>query len=312
MRRLWNCLDTAVDRIAVLHPAIICCFLFGLSGCLLAHGTFLLRLTVMLLALIWILASFVFRRYRFLSVLRSGAIGLCFGAAVSILLFNGYTAHLESYAGETVEIKGYVRETVYTTNYSGCYILQISEGLPWSRIVVETIDPDWEEGQSVSGRIALRSLEDGKDGAFDERTYYFGRSVVLAGDAIDCTPTGKIWYAPGVVLHKLNAKLSSLFRAHIQGDGLASAVLLGNRDSLSDAAQRDFRRLGILHLLAVSGMHLAVLMVFSERVFISLRIVSVQIGKIYIPFLCTELWMNLSCVKLIFLRKEPLARSKAW
>ncbi len=44
-----------------------------------------------------------------------------------------------------------------------------------------------------------------------------------------------------------------------ENGGFASAILFGERSNLEQTLKRDFRRLGISHLLAISGMHLAIL-----------------------------------------------------
>ncbi|MBQ7921122.1 MAG: ComEC/Rec2 family competence protein [Clostridia bacterium] len=266
-------IHAATELLSAVHSAVLFCLLYCLSGCLLAHGTFLLRLiTAVSGAVLFLLGVLLSQRCKPLAILRPAAIGVCIGAAASLILFNGYVAHMESYSGQTISVKGYIRETVYVTNYSGCYIVQITDGMPGCRVVLDTLDPDLDAGQEIAGEITLRTLQEGENGSFDERSYYLNKSVVLAAEDIGCVLTGENRFNLSVFFGKVNAKLSSLFNAHIQGDGLASAVLLGNRDHLSDSAQRDFRRLGILHLLAVSGTHLSVIMVFSGRLFIYMRI----------------------------------------
>jgi len=254
------------------HPLLAGCLLFCCTGCLLAHGSVSLRLVLLLLSGFLLISVMVLsRKFRFLSVCRTVLTGILTGAAVSLLLFTILIPYLESFAGQNVTITGCIRDTVYTTAYNGCYTVQVSDGMPSCRIVLTTMQPDLEEGQVISGEITLRTLAEADDGSFNERSYYLSRGVLLAAEDISCQPTGEIKHTITGVLRRFNTKLSSLFSAHVNGDGLASAVLLGNRDSLSDAAKRDFRRLGILHLLAVSGTHLSILMLVSEKLLIHLR-----------------------------------------
>ncbi len=268
IRQLLN----PIVSFAAENSLITMCLLFGLAGSILAHCTLAIRLIICITAAVAVIISLAVRQNSLFTAVRSLSAGICIGAVVSIGLFNGYVSHLEGYAGQTVDFRGYIRECVYTTNYSGRYAVQVTDGLPFCRVVLDTMEPDWDIGQVIEGKISLRTLEFGEDGAFDERSYYFAHGIVLAAEDIDCVPAGEVKFSPVVFFNRINSKLSSLFEAHVHGDGLASAVLLGNRDHLSDEAQRDFRRLGILHLLAVSGTHLSVMMVFSERVFINLHI----------------------------------------
>ena len=53
---------------------------------------------------------------------------------------------------------------------------------------------------------------------------------------------------------------------------IISALLLGEREYLPDQLRLDFRRIGISHILALSGMHLAFLSLGIERILLLLRI----------------------------------------
>ncbi len=62
---------------------------------------------------------------------------------------------------------------------------------------------------------------------------------------------------------KVNSRLSARMKVY-GGGALGKAVLLGNRDGLDLDVRRDFARLGISHLLAVSGLHLSLIVVIVE------------------------------------------------
>ena len=62
--------------------------------------------------------------------------------------------------------------------------------------------------------------------------------------------------------------------ALVQGEAgeLISALLLGTRDSLDARTARDFRRVGISHILALSGLHLTILLGIADKVLSWLRV----------------------------------------
>lgn len=66
---------------------------------------------------------------------------------------------------------------------------------------------------------------------------------------------------PSVALHKLNNALCRelLNLCENQSGGLACALLLGNKGFLADTLSRDFERAGASHMLALSGMHVSIL-----------------------------------------------------
>ncbi len=68
-------------------------------------------------------------------------------------------------------------------------------------------------------------------------------------------------------LQSLRAVLAHRIRRACDGEAgeLASAMLLGARDGLSDETLRDFRRAGVSHLLALSGLHLTLLVGMLDR-----------------------------------------------
>lgn len=60
----------------------------------------------------------------------------------------------------------------------------------------------------------------------------------------------------------INEKCSAILRQTVGGEAgnLSSALLLGNKDALSPSVKRDFNRAGASHILALSGMHMTVIM----------------------------------------------------
>lgn len=65
-----------------------------------------------------------------------------------------------------------------------------------------------------------------------------------------------------IYARQINERLSARLMSSLGNTSgrLASALLLGNKDKIPDAVQRDFKRAGISHILALSGMHLSILL----------------------------------------------------
>lgn len=70
------------------------------------------------------------------------------------------------------------------------------------------------------------------------------------------------WFTPAALLHRVRGALAQGIRAGIPDPqaGLAQALLLGIRGNLPDAVKDDFRTAGMSHLLAISGLHVGVVM----------------------------------------------------
>lgn len=110
---------------------------------------------------------------------------------------------------------------------------------------------------------AVFSLPEETAGGFPLRQYRFSEGIFLQGEVREAENfeiTGHS-YGPGARISLFRECIASLSDRRLSSDGsaLLRALLLGDRTTLPDAVRRDFKTLGISHLLAVSGLHLAVL-----------------------------------------------------
>ena len=85
-------------------------------------------------------------------------------------------------------------------------------------------------------------------------------AVLVCADPHDCTVTGET-DSLRLTLRRFNRRLCERLQGAIGGEtgALACAVLLGNRSFLSGETALNFRRVGVSHLLALSGLHLSIL-----------------------------------------------------
>ena len=116
-------------------------------------------------------------------------------------------------------------------------------------------------GDLVSGSFLCKDLSFEAFHEGTKRSYLGeGARVILVpeGDII-LTKSGTESFAAKRA--DLAASLSFRIRNAVEGKGgeLLSALLIGDREHLSEETVRDFRRIGISHLLAISGLHLSVL-----------------------------------------------------
>ena len=110
---------------------------------------------------------------------------------------------------------------------------------------------------------AVFSLPEETAGGFPLRQYRFSEGIFLQGEVHEAENfeiTGHSG-SPAARIALLRERIASLSDRRLSSDGsaLLRALLLGDRTTLPDAVRWDFKTLGISHLLAVSGLHLAVL-----------------------------------------------------
>ncbi len=152
---------------------------------------------------------------------------------------TGYTVLTERIGEDAVRIKAYLQ----------CeYVAPMQSG---DRIVCHVAVSDLRVMQDMRGRLA--------DGC---------RLQLLAQEAADVDPLGEVraskqpLLALRVAASRLQSALSIRLQRVIDGEAgaLCAALLLGDRASLDGETVLHFRRSGVSHLLALSGMHLGTVM----------------------------------------------------
>lgn len=84
---------------------------------------------------------------------------------------------------------------------------------------------------------------------------------LLSADETDCVVVDRHTDDLSVRLGNLRRRLAAGLEASVgqEGQGLPSALLLGDRSELAPSLRRDFSRSGVSHLLAISGLHMTLL-----------------------------------------------------
>ena len=125
------------------------------------------------------------------------------------------------------------------------------------------------------------------DGNFDEKRYYISEGYDgKTSNEKEITLTGKNTRSIAIFLESIrNAVLNRISDCTDSDTGsLLSALLLGEKSILSSQLRLDFTRLGCSHILALSGMHLAILSAFIEWLLSLLRANKILRKALLIPF----------------------------
>ena len=166
------------------------------------------------------------------------------------------------------EITGTVTDVIWDGGYNGIYKVRVdsvsdSSLSPFSCILYA--DGGIKENTSVSATVYFSPLESSSD--FDERTYYLSQNVYLKGDTEGITILNETQSHLTSFARMISDRLAEKFYKYLGNDegGFAATLLLGNKARLPNTVNRDFKRLGLSHVLAISGMHLAILCAFIIR-----------------------------------------------
>ena len=253
----------------------ICMFLsFFVSSCVLSYFPGKAKIVLAAACMVSVVLAVVNPRKILRETLRRTAVmSLCavvLSCAVSYCAFDVYAAGMDKLDGERDYVRFRINECYSSLPYEARYKATVMESsvIPkGTRVVLEAQSSQLERGSIVQGEVECLKL-DGYLGSFDAKSYYNSKNIMLEYIGRDSRFSFTDAFAG------INEKLTSMINAHTDGQagGLLSAVLLGNRDSIYDSNKRDFRRLGISHLLVVSGTHFAVVVTMLETSLKKLKI----------------------------------------
>lgn len=195
---------------------------------------------------------------------------------VAYVTFEYEDGEYEQYYGEACEVKATVTERRSSDSYYAVLGMKVYE-LNGERVNFKAIlecdyECDLQSGYGIDAVLigdALSSLY----GTGTELTLLAdGYRMLFIDDpteanadgtlATNITVTDTDVKTVGIFAERINARLSARLMSSLGNTSgrFASALLLGNKELIHDSVQRDFRRSGISHILALSGMHLSILL----------------------------------------------------
>lgn len=256
----------------VNRPLAAVCFLFlvSLTACALLGAFFSLIFGAA--ALLFLLASLLYaalsRKWRRTALPLFCIASLLLGSSLGIFGLHLYAAKAEQYGDLRLTVEGEVRDTV-KSEHATVFFLRVTKinekaasGLLYVPFEGEEI-PSFGDTVRFSASFSAPSEWEGA-----ERYYRLSDGVFAEAELVtDLTVTEEA-SAPFSVI-SLRDRLSERLLNAAEGDAgaLMNAMLLGRREFLSPTVARDFRRLGISHILCISGFHLALLAALALKLF---------------------------------------------
>lgn len=191
---------------------------------------------------------------------------------VTLGLFSSYQyfdRHCASYlrlADTTAEIEATVTRVTYTSGYA-CYyeikVHKIDGQAADAKMKLETAYAcDLREDDRFVMQVVFADMAEDIDG-YAEKKIALSKGFVLnaLSETADYQIVGAAGFDLARFLKQINAAMSDRLEKSVPGETgkLLSAFFLGNRALVSDRIAQDFGRVGISHILSVSGMHFSVL-----------------------------------------------------
>ncbi len=120
--------------------------------------------------------------------------------------------------------------------------------------------PEIEIGDIIEGRITYKEIESSDD--FDAERYYHAKNIWSEGEISEAVVVGHNGSFVHDIVSSVHGFCTDVFNKYTGDDvkDLLTALSIGDRSTLDESVERDFRRAGLSHMLAISGMHLSVIM----------------------------------------------------
>lgn len=185
-----------------------------------------------------------------------------FAACIAIILYSNfiYKPVIDNYSNKELSIEGYICDEIQKNENSNVYIIftdKINGNSENVKIrLISTVDLKCEDFDRIDANFTVSKAENG---------YNLSKGIYLSAfydeetDSFNSTGEKQFsLYSIAVNIRKaMKSSLDSLLPQNTSS--LCKAVLLGDKQALSDDIKADFSKTGTSFLIVVSGMHLAII-----------------------------------------------------
>ncbi len=227
------------------------------------------------------------------------------GITESFLYKDVYLSSFKKYCNGEHQIEGYVTERNFSSEYLTTFFVRV-ESIDGERVSVNApLECNFDCGLQVGDYFSMSSeIRDTANGESNQSGFYdsYGFPFILSKnlELDEESDSSELCYEllqkqpqrMSLSVSELCGRFSNFFDSNLEKDSsaLVCAIFLGNRFRLSPEVVRDFSRTGISHMLALSGLHVSILVGFLETIFSFLLIPRRSRVLIFLPLLLLY-WM---------------------
>lgn len=185
--------------------------------------------------------------------------GILAASLLSGFVFDVHIASAKMLDGQKRRITATVTDVRYASSWEGCYTVS-ADG---QKLILYSDECELRRGDVIDCTVMYSAL----DTTGDSREYLLSDGIMLTAETVDEVIVKGYSHGGGGFFESLRDHLGERLRSVMpqKESGFAAALVLGDRRGLDGGVVRDFRALGISHILAVSGTHLSVLFFASDR-----------------------------------------------
>ena len=160
--------------------------------------------------------------------------------------------------GEAYGAEGYITEILYEEGYGSCYRIRLQELNGKETELCVMLSLPYGGGFSIGDIVMFEGVFSSPEE--DSAIYRKAEGVFLSAEAESAEKTGTREMKGADRFQKIRLSMQRNFERFLEKSaaGFATAITTGNRENLSGSIKLAFTRIGISHILAVSGLHLAI------------------------------------------------------
>lgn len=216
------------------------------------------------------------------AVLITVSLSLLFG----YFYFNVYIASSQKLVGKNIDATYEVVDISYQNDGIVYFDAKDTERFsPTVHLTLKNPNDKIGKGDIISASVLFSDIISKDD--FNSERYYRSKGIFVEGVVSDYTVKGHNDHPVKDLISRCRYYCVEQFEEYTNDDAsaLLSALTLGDKSNIDGSIIRDFSRTGISHMLAISGMHLSVIMGMFMA-FTSLFSVDRRISTILIMLIC--------------------------
>lgn len=234
------------------RPLAICCFIFL---CVYYLSYYLPPWVKLIIIAVSVVVGVVFFRRRLFVTVCSLSV-----AAACVFGYFYYDVHVSN--ASEMPCEATVEFEVLDISFSNDSIAYVDGKSTDGYKVHYTVfgSPEISAGDVIRGEVVYKNIEQTDD--FDVERYYNSKDIWLEAEVENPETVGHNDSIIRNFISSVHGFCADAFNNYTNEEtsGILSALSIGDRSELDESITRDFRRAGLSHMLAISGMHLSVIM----------------------------------------------------
>ena len=259
--------------------SLILCVMLG-GFVVFSYNSSALKATVLIISLLLLSFSYSLRlTLRHKIILLMSSFGLIISMLFSYIYFDMWFRAYERFDGE-VTVSAVISDVKLSEYNTNTYILETENinGEPLSKYSLSmNLPAEDSNGLSPGVKVTVKgSLSDFVyENGSDTSIYNFSRGInarLTEISDIKIVDKGTEPLRARIAFIRSYITRHAIMLSDSDTGSLLCALLFGERDTLSDDVRLDFKRIGISHILALSGMHLTILSFGLNKLLSTLRV----------------------------------------